>query len=79
MPDRARAPGGHRAGRRRDPSLPCGPDPEKHIEAINTYRDAGNDEVYITQVNPDQDGFLRFYEREILLVFRTQLTGSRTA
>jgi hypothetical protein len=47
--------------------------------AINTYRDAGYDEVYITQVNPDQDGFLRFYEREILLVFRTQLTGSRTA
>jgi hypothetical protein len=27
-------------------------DPEKHIEAINTYRDAGHDDVYITQVNP---------------------------
>ncbi|MDQ1461845.1 MAG: hypothetical protein QOI08_3329 [Actinomycetota bacterium] len=59
--------------------FPCGPDPEKHIEAISTYRDAGYDEVYVTQVGPDQEGFLRFYERDILPAFGTELTGSRTA
>jgi hypothetical protein len=47
-------------------SFPCGPDPEQHIEAINKYRDAGYDEVYVTQVGPDQEGFLDFYEHEIL-------------
>jgi G6PDH family F420-dependent oxidoreductase len=60
-------------------SFPCGPDPEKHIAAINTYRDAGYDEVYITQVGPDQDGFLRFYEREVLPAFGAQVAASRRA
>jgi G6PDH family F420-dependent oxidoreductase len=44
----------------------CGPDPEKHRDAIRQYEDAGFDHVYIHQVGPDQDGFLRFYEQEIL-------------
>jgi G6PDH family F420-dependent oxidoreductase len=44
----------------------CGPDPERHIESIQRYVDAGYDELYVTQVGPDQEGFLRFYEREIL-------------
>jgi G6PDH family F420-dependent oxidoreductase len=47
-------------------SFACGPDPERHIESINKYVDAGYDEIYVTQVGPDQAGFLRFYEREIL-------------
>jgi G6PDH family F420-dependent oxidoreductase len=44
----------------------CGPDPEKHRKAIAKYEDAGFDHVYVHQVGPDQDGFLRFYEQEIL-------------
>jgi hypothetical protein len=44
----------------------CGPDPERHIAAIQPYVDAGYDEIYITQVGPEQEGFLRFYEREVL-------------
>jgi G6PDH family F420-dependent oxidoreductase len=47
-------------------SFPCGPDPQVHLDAIAEYRDAGYDELYITQIGPDQEGFLRFYEREIL-------------
>jgi G6PDH family F420-dependent oxidoreductase len=43
----------------------CGPDPDKHREAIGKYEDAGFDHVYVHQVGPDQDGFLRFYELEI--------------
>jgi len=44
----------------------CGPDPEKHLEAIRDYAKAGYDHVCIHQVGPDQAGFLRFYAKEIL-------------
>jgi G6PDH family F420-dependent oxidoreductase len=44
----------------------CGPDPAKHIEQIQKFSEAGFDHVYIHQVGPDQDGFFRFYEREVL-------------
>jgi G6PDH family F420-dependent oxidoreductase len=46
--------------------IPCGPDPRVHLDAIQTYVDAGFDHVYIHQVGPDQEGFLRFMRREIL-------------
>jgi G6PDH family F420-dependent oxidoreductase len=44
----------------------CGPDPERHLEAIQRYAAAGFDHVYVHQVGPDQEGFLRFYADEIL-------------
>ena len=44
---------------------PCGPDPERYVAAVGEYTDAGFDEVAITQIGPDQDGFFRFYEREL--------------
>jgi hypothetical protein len=44
----------------------CGPDPERHLAAIQEYAAAGYDHVYVHQVGPDQEGFLRFYEQEIL-------------
>jgi coenzyme F420-dependent glucose-6-phosphate dehydrogenase len=50
-------------------SVPCGPNPEKHVEAIRKYIDAGFDHVYFHQIGPDQEGFLRFYEREVLPEF----------
>jgi G6PDH family F420-dependent oxidoreductase len=46
--------------------VPCGPDPEVHVKAIREYLDAGLDEVYVSQMGPDQEGMIRFYEREIL-------------
>jgi G6PDH family F420-dependent oxidoreductase len=45
--------------------VPCGPDPERHVEAISAYLDAGFDEVYVNQIGPDQDGFLDFYKKEL--------------
>ena len=33
------------------------------------YVEAGYDEIYITQVGPNQAEFLRFYEREVLPFF----------
>jgi coenzyme F420-dependent glucose-6-phosphate dehydrogenase len=47
-------------------SVTCGPDPDAHVTAIRKYADAGYDHVFVHQVGPDQEGFLRFYEREVL-------------
>lgn len=50
--------------------IPCRPDPERHLAAIQAYVDAGYDEVHILQIGPDQQGMLRFYQREILPRFQ---------
>jgi coenzyme F420-dependent glucose-6-phosphate dehydrogenase len=47
-------------------SVVCGPDPERHLEAIREYIDAGYDNVYVHQAGPNQDGFFDFYERSVL-------------
>jgi G6PDH family F420-dependent oxidoreductase len=44
----------------------CGPDPDEHLEGIERFVDAGFDHVYVHQIGPDQEGFLDFYEREVL-------------
>ena len=44
----------------------CGPEASRHLEAIQEYVDAGFDHVYVHQVGRDQEGFLEFYEREIM-------------
>lgn len=44
----------------------CGPDPERHLELLRTYAEAGYDHIFVHQVGPDQEGALRFYERELL-------------
>jgi G6PDH family F420-dependent oxidoreductase len=44
----------------------CGPDPERHLEAIRAHVEAGFDHMYVHQIGPDQDGFFRFYEEQIL-------------
>ena len=44
----------------------CGPDPERHLAAIQRYIDAGYDEIYVAQIGPDQRGFLDFYAKEIV-------------
>ena len=47
-------------------SVVCGPDPELHVAAIRRFEDAGFEQLAVHQVGPDQEGFFRFYEREIL-------------
>jgi coenzyme F420-dependent glucose-6-phosphate dehydrogenase len=44
----------------------CGPDPERHLEAIREYEQAGYDHVWVHQVGREQDAFLRFYADRIL-------------
>jgi coenzyme F420-dependent glucose-6-phosphate dehydrogenase len=44
----------------------CGPDPERHLDAIRAFVDAGYDHVYVHHIGPDQRGAIAFYEREIM-------------
>jgi coenzyme F420-dependent glucose-6-phosphate dehydrogenase len=44
----------------------CGPDPEKHLEQIRAFTEAGFDHVYVHQVGPKQKEFIEFYAREII-------------
>jgi G6PDH family F420-dependent oxidoreductase len=46
--------------------LALGPDPDRHVEAIQKFVDAGYDHVYVHQIGPDQDGFFDFYAKEVL-------------
>ena len=46
--------------------VPCGPDPERHLDTIRKYAHAGYDAVFVHQIGPDQEGFLRFYGEEVL-------------
>lgn len=47
-------------------SFACGPDVERHVAAVQAYVDAGFDEVYVSQMGPDMEGFFAFYQREVL-------------
>jgi G6PDH family F420-dependent oxidoreductase len=51
----------------------CGPDPEAHVAKLQELAEAGFDHVYVGQVGPDQEGFFRFYEREMLPRLRRKL------
>ncbi|HXG16331.1 MAG TPA: TIGR03557 family F420-dependent LLM class oxidoreductase [Calidithermus sp.] len=44
----------------------CGPDAGRHLEALAKHAEAGYTHVAVHQVGPDQEGFFRFYEREVL-------------
>ncbi len=49
---------------------PCGPDLDRHIQAIQEYADAGFDELYVQQIGPEQDGFFEAYREHVLPRFR---------
>jgi hypothetical protein len=43
----------------------CGPSAERHLQAIDDYVRAGFDHIILTQIGPNQDRFLEFFEREL--------------
>jgi G6PDH family F420-dependent oxidoreductase len=45
--------------------VPCGPDPAPVLEEIERWQEAGFDRIALHQVGPDQEGFFRFWEREL--------------
>lgn len=49
---------------------PCGPDVERHVQALQAYADAGFDELYVQQIGPEQDAFFEAYREHVLPRFR---------
>jgi G6PDH family F420-dependent oxidoreductase len=46
-------------------SIVCGNDPDRFVEAITPYADAGFTHLFVQQVGPDQAGFLAFFDAEV--------------
>jgi len=44
----------------------CGPDAAPYIDQLKQYAEAGFTNVFIHQIGPDQAGFFRFCERELM-------------
>jgi G6PDH family F420-dependent oxidoreductase len=57
-------------------SVPCGPDPAPIIEQFRKYEEAGFDHVYLHQIGPDQEGFFRFAQQELLPVLGRTPAGA---
>jgi G6PDH family F420-dependent oxidoreductase len=47
-------------------SVPCGPDLDKHVAALQEYADAGVDELFVQQIGGGHDAFFEAYAREVL-------------
>jgi G6PDH family F420-dependent oxidoreductase len=43
-----------------------GPDVAMHVQAAQSYIDAGFDRLVLVNVGPDPDGFIDFFERELV-------------
>jgi G6PDH family F420-dependent oxidoreductase len=50
-------------------AVPCGPDLDRHVDAMQEFADAGVDELYIHQIGGPGDDFFGTYAREILAHF----------
>ena len=46
--------------------VPCGPDPNVHLRAIQEYVAAGFDHISIHQIGRNQEAFMDFYAEEIV-------------
>jgi G6PDH family F420-dependent oxidoreductase len=47
-------------------SAPCGPDLDTHVAGVEAYLQAGFDEVYVSQVGGNHEGFFEFYGQRVL-------------
>jgi G6PDH family F420-dependent oxidoreductase len=43
----------------------CGPDPERHVEVVRPFVDAGFDHIVLMNAGPDPDGFFEFFGTEL--------------
>ena len=46
--------------------ITCGPDPERHAQAMREFVDAGFDHVYVHQIGSNQAEFIQFFADEVL-------------
>lgn len=45
--------------------IPCGADPDRYVEAVKQFTDAGFDRVAVVQIGDDHEGFFRFFAEEL--------------
>jgi len=45
--------------------IPCGPDPERHVDAVRTFIEAGFDHIVLRQPGVEQEGFMAFWQHEL--------------
>jgi G6PDH family F420-dependent oxidoreductase len=57
-------------------TVPCGPHPERIVDSLRQYVDAGYDEVYLSQIGPDQDAFFQAWTDRVLPEVRAKLASS---
>jgi coenzyme F420-dependent glucose-6-phosphate dehydrogenase len=46
-------------------AIPCGPAVDRYVEQVREYEQAGYTHIYFHQIGRDQEGFFRFWEREL--------------
>ena len=46
-------------------ALPTGPDPRPYLDRVREFADAGYDEVYVSQIGPDQERFFSFWAESV--------------
>lgn len=59
--------------------IPCGPDPERFVEHLRKYVDAGYDEIHIGQVGEEQAGFFDFWTTELAPRLEGALAGASSS
>lgn len=59
-----------------DPKIPedsvLGPDPAPYLKAIQKLHKSGFDHIYIHQIGPNQEGFLKFFQSKLLPLLEKQ-------
>ncbi len=51
-------------------NVAAGPDPSRHLEVLEKFRKAGFDHLILSQIGPDQAGFLDFFQRALAPTLR---------
>jgi G6PDH family F420-dependent oxidoreductase len=46
--------------------LPCGPDPQRHLDAMRQFQEAGVDELYVAPVGPHYRRMIDLYAKDII-------------
>ena len=57
-------------------SIPCGPDPERHLDGIRRFKEAGFTHLALVQIGGHhQSGFIEWSADSLLAAARTGLSG----
>jgi G6PDH family F420-dependent oxidoreductase len=59
-------------------AVPCGPDIDRHVQALQEYADAGVDELFVQQIGPNQHAFFDEWASAVLPRFSSLTTAGRS-